>query len=140
MPRRFLASVALAAAALLVMTSTAFGHECFIANRSAQGNANVTHSDRWATLVLADFVTQPGLPARRRPGLLHRLLVVPRRSRLLHGPYRQDHRRGQPEPEPREWQRPRPHRRRLRRIARSSSRGLRHLAAEESRSRAVSVT
>ena len=62
MPRRFLASVALAAAALLVMTSAAFGHECFIANRSAKGNANVTHSDRWATLVLADFVYGPGFP------------------------------------------------------------------------------
>ena len=47
MPRRFLASVAIAAAAVLMMASTAFAHECFIANRSAQGNANVTHSDRW---------------------------------------------------------------------------------------------
>jgi hypothetical protein len=62
MPRRFLASVALAAAAVLAMSSTAFAHECFIANRSAQGNANATHSGRWATLVLADFVNSPGFP------------------------------------------------------------------------------
>ena len=62
MPRRFLASVALAAAAVLVMTSTAFGHECFIANRSAQGNANVTHSDRWVTLSVAGFAHSPDFP------------------------------------------------------------------------------
>ena len=62
MPRRFLASVALAAALVLVMASTVFAHECFIANRSAQGNANATNSGRWATLVLADFVNSPGFP------------------------------------------------------------------------------
>ena len=62
MPRRFFASVALAVAAVLAMTSTAFGHECFIANRSAQGDANATHSGRWATLTVADFVNSPGFP------------------------------------------------------------------------------
>jgi len=62
MTRRFFASVALAAAAVLVMTSTAFGHECFIANRSAQGNANVTHSDRWVTLSVAGFAHSPDFP------------------------------------------------------------------------------
>ena len=62
MPRRFLASVALAAAAVLMMASTAFAHECFIANRSAQGNANVTHSDRWVTVSVADFANSPDFP------------------------------------------------------------------------------
>ena len=62
MPRRFFASVALAAAAVLLMASTAFAHECFIANRSAQGNANVTHSSRWATLNVADFAHSPDFP------------------------------------------------------------------------------
>src|SRR5512132_2131398 len=62
MPRRFLASLALAVAALLVMTSTAFGHECFIVNRSAQGNANATHSSRWATFSVADFAHSPDFP------------------------------------------------------------------------------
>ena len=62
MPRRFLASVALATALVLVMASTVFAHECFIANRSAQGNANATNSGRWATLVLADFVNSPDFP------------------------------------------------------------------------------
>ena len=67
MPKRFLASVALAATLVLVMASTAFGHECFIANRSAQGDANATHSGRWATLVLADFVNSPGFPPGTDP-------------------------------------------------------------------------
>ena len=62
MPRRLLASVALAVAAVLAMSSTAFAHECFIANRSAQGNANATHSSRWVTLTVADFVNSPGFP------------------------------------------------------------------------------
>jgi hypothetical protein len=62
MPRRFLSSVALAAALVLLMASTAFAHECFIANRSAQGNANATHSSRWATLTVADFVHSPDFP------------------------------------------------------------------------------
>jgi hypothetical protein len=62
MPRRFLASVALAVAAVLAMTSTAFAHECFIASRSAQGDANATHSSRWVTLTVADFVNSPGFP------------------------------------------------------------------------------
>ena len=62
MPRRFLASVALAAAAVLMMASTAFAHECFIVNRSAQGDANVTHSSNWATLSVAGFANSPGFP------------------------------------------------------------------------------
>ena len=62
MPRRFFASVVLATAAVLVMASSAFAHECFIANRSAQGNANVTHSSRWVTLNVAGFAHSPDFP------------------------------------------------------------------------------
>jgi hypothetical protein len=62
MPRRFLTSIALATAALLMMASTAFAHECFIANRSAQGNANVTHSSNWVTISVAGFAHSPDFP------------------------------------------------------------------------------
>jgi len=62
MPRRFLTSIALATVALLVMASSVFAHECFIANRSAQGDANVTHSGNWATLSVAGFANSPGFP------------------------------------------------------------------------------
>ena len=62
MPRRFLTSIALATVALLVMASSVFAHECFIANRSAQGDANVTHSSNWATLSVAGFANSPGFP------------------------------------------------------------------------------
>lgn len=62
MSRRFFGSVALAVAAVLAMTGTAFGHECFIANRSAQGDANATHSSRWFTVTVADFVNSPDFP------------------------------------------------------------------------------
>ena len=62
MPRRFLASVALAAAALLAMTSTVFAHECFIANRSDQGNEMATQSSRWVSVSVADFANSPGFP------------------------------------------------------------------------------
>ena len=62
MPRRFLASVALATAVLLLMASTVFAHECFIANRSAQGNLKATNSSRWVTLTVADFAHSPDFP------------------------------------------------------------------------------
>jgi len=62
MPRRFLTSIALATVALLVMASSVFAHECFIVNRSAQGDANVTHSSNWATLSVAGFANSPGFP------------------------------------------------------------------------------
>ena len=62
MPKRFLTSVALATAALLVMASSVFAHECFIANRSAQGNANVTHSNNWFTISVAGFAHSPDFP------------------------------------------------------------------------------
>jgi hypothetical protein len=62
MPRRFLASAALAVAAVLVMASTAFAHECFIANRSAQGDLKATNSSRWVTVAVADFVNSPDFP------------------------------------------------------------------------------
>ena len=62
MPRRFLTSVALATAALLMMASSAFAHECFIANRSAQGNIGATNSSNWATLSVSDFAHSPGFP------------------------------------------------------------------------------
>ena len=50
------------AAIVLGTTGTAYAHECYIANRSAQGNASATHSDRWITVTVADFVHSPDFP------------------------------------------------------------------------------
>jgi hypothetical protein len=50
------------AAIVLGTTGTAYAHECYIANRSAQGNASATHSDRWITVTVADFVNSPDFP------------------------------------------------------------------------------
>jgi hypothetical protein len=53
---------AVTAAVVLGTTGTAYAHECFIANRSAQGNASATHSDRWITVTVEDFVNSPDFP------------------------------------------------------------------------------
>jgi hypothetical protein len=53
---------AMTAAAVLGTTGTAYAHECFIANRSAQGNAGATNSDRWFTVTVEGFVHSPDFP------------------------------------------------------------------------------
>ena len=62
MTKRFLSSVALAAAAVLMMSSTVFAHECFIANRSDQGDAKATNSSRWIVVSVVDFANSPDFP------------------------------------------------------------------------------
>ncbi len=59
---RRLALTAAAAAMLMGVSSTAWAHECFIANRSAQGNAGATHSQNWVTLTVEEFVNSPDFP------------------------------------------------------------------------------
>lgn len=53
--RRFLISLALAGSMLGIAAPVALGHECYIVNRSDQGNAAVLHSGRWMQLTLADI-------------------------------------------------------------------------------------
>ena len=52
--RRLFLSLALAASVSVVAAPAVFAHECVIASRSAQGNANAQHSANWGTLSLAD--------------------------------------------------------------------------------------
>ena len=48
--RRSIAAAALTCGLVLAGGGIASAHECFIPNRSDQGNANATHSKNWATL------------------------------------------------------------------------------------------
>jgi hypothetical protein len=57
-----LALAAAAGAAVLGISTTAWAHECFIANRSAQGNASAINSGNWATVRVADFANSPDFP------------------------------------------------------------------------------
>jgi hypothetical protein len=62
MRRRILATTAMAAVFVLVSAGTASAHECFIANRSAQGNAGATHSDNWIPVSVVEFANSPDFP------------------------------------------------------------------------------
>lgn len=53
--RRALASLALAGTLLSVAAPAALGHECYIANRSAAGDAGALHSGAWTRITLADI-------------------------------------------------------------------------------------
>jgi hypothetical protein len=59
---RFMKLAAVTAAVVVGTSGTAYAHECFIANRSAQGNASATHSDRWVTVTVEGFVNSPDFP------------------------------------------------------------------------------
>ena len=61
MRKRFVTVLAMSAVAVLGTSGTAYAHECYIANRSAQGNAGATHSGRWVTDTVQDFAHSPGL-------------------------------------------------------------------------------
>jgi hypothetical protein len=52
--RRGLAASLLAGTLLVGTAGVAFGHECVISSRSAQGDAGALHSARWVNLGLAD--------------------------------------------------------------------------------------
>jgi hypothetical protein len=47
---------------LMGVSSTAWAHECYIANRSAQGNAGATHSASWVTITVEGFAHSPDFP------------------------------------------------------------------------------
>jgi hypothetical protein len=59
--RRLLIALVLAGSMSSVAAPAVLGHECYIANRSAQGDAGALHSGSWARLSLSDifgFVNQ----------------------------------------------------------------------------------
>jgi hypothetical protein len=62
MRKRIVGLVAMSAAAVLGIANTAYAHECYIANRSAQGNAGATHSSNWITVTVEEFVNSPDFP------------------------------------------------------------------------------
>ena len=53
--RRFLMGLVLAGSLLAVAAPAVLGHECYIANRSEQGNAGALHSSRWVRLSLGEI-------------------------------------------------------------------------------------
>lgn len=53
--RQTVAAVVLAVAVLGGSAGSALGHECYIANRSAQGDAGALHSGVWTRITLADI-------------------------------------------------------------------------------------
>lgn len=55
MIRKTLLTLGLTAGLLATGTGVASAHECFVANRSAQGNAGAAHSANWYTLELAEL-------------------------------------------------------------------------------------
>lgn len=62
MKRRIVAVAAMSVALVAGFASPAAALECYIANRSATGNANATHSSRWITVTVADFAASPEFP------------------------------------------------------------------------------
>ena len=63
MKRRTLAVVAMSTASVLGVANTAYAHECFIANRSAQGNASATHSQNWIPSSVVEFANSMDFPS-----------------------------------------------------------------------------
>jgi hypothetical protein len=47
---------------VLGTSGTAYAQDCYIANRSAQGNAGATHSSRWITVSVEGFAHSPDFP------------------------------------------------------------------------------
>ncbi|CAA9321784.1 MAG: hypothetical protein AVDCRST_MAG07-1291 [uncultured Frankineae bacterium] len=61
MIRKTVLTLALTAGMVAGAGGAASAHECFVADRSAQGNAAATHSDNWHTLTLADLYSSAHL-------------------------------------------------------------------------------
>jgi hypothetical protein len=55
MLRRTAATLALTTALVAAGAGAASAHECYIANRSAQGNAGASHSSNWYTLQMEEL-------------------------------------------------------------------------------------
>ena len=65
-------TLALAAALVLAGAGSASAHECFVAKRSAQGNAGASHSANWYTLEVTELFASahffvPGIEAPLTP-------------------------------------------------------------------------
>jgi hypothetical protein len=63
--RRLVRAAAGAILVLAIAASTVSAHECFVANRSAQGNLGASHSGEWFTLTLHQIFSETegfGLP------------------------------------------------------------------------------
>jgi hypothetical protein len=58
MIRKTLLTLVATTGLLTAGAATASAHECFIANRSAQGNAGASNSANWATLEMADLFAE----------------------------------------------------------------------------------
>jgi hypothetical protein len=61
--KKIVVVAALAAALVFGFATPASALDCFIANRSATGNANATHSARWITVTVQGFASSPEFPA-----------------------------------------------------------------------------
>ena len=61
MIRKTVLTLALSAGLVAATAGAASAHECFIADRSASGNAAATHSDNWSTLALAELFSSAHL-------------------------------------------------------------------------------
>jgi hypothetical protein len=59
---RKVALAAATAALALGMTSTAWAHDCFIVNRSDQGDLAATHSSRWVAISVDEFAHSDDFP------------------------------------------------------------------------------
>jgi hypothetical protein len=62
MRKRFGAVLAMSVVAVLATSGTAYARDCYIASRSAQGNAGATHSSQWITSSVEDFAQSPDFP------------------------------------------------------------------------------
>ena len=62
MRKRFVTVLAMSVIAVLATSGTAYARDCYIANRSTQGNAGATHSSRWITSSVEDFAHSPDFP------------------------------------------------------------------------------
>ena len=61
MKKQMIAAVAGVGLMLAAIPGSAFAHECFNANRSAQGNAGASNSQRWLTVHIGEFYGDPEL-------------------------------------------------------------------------------
>jgi hypothetical protein len=62
MRKRFVTVLAMSVVAVLATSGTAYARDCYIASRSAQGNAGATHSSRWITSSVEEFANSPDFP------------------------------------------------------------------------------
>ena len=62
MGKRTLVLAAVCVAMLIGSAGTASAQDCYIANRSAKGNAGASNSNSWVTVTVEEFAHSPGFP------------------------------------------------------------------------------